>query len=284
MVTAHSSKETDEVPTPEALIEMLRKQAFDLGEIGLTSTLKPQDTLQSIRTDDVRSGDSNRYAFSVASAMREGEQEQAHCRHVQNVIENTLGHHSSVYRKADAIVNRRLLAAGTDPKLVDLWSNIRGILRPKVVKLYRLENPLPELPKRVKVTLLRQCEKRTDRKDVYLSVADTLDGIHAALRSVSATIDGTGQLITSRGQGPWMYQFIDRHSILSSERRTLETDADYQYLMSEMTKPESTRTSACIFQVGRAFNGMGVSVDCSRIRNPPLLSSKTSRRPGRKKS
>ena len=238
------------VPTPGELIELFREQAACLGLIGLSSTFQPLKIVQSISLNEEATPDIQRREHTVIDVMMEAEMQLLHESSITSKLQDMTLNHPSVLKKADEIINKRLLAAGTEPKLLEMWKIISAPLQMKVVRLHELEHPPAKSPRRVKVFFLRQTQTSTEMEVIYLPIDIPLTEVHAALRSLSATIDCSGQSIESRGSGPWMYKFISTKRELSSgDERLLLVDADYSILMKQMTKKNSSNPCACIFQV-----------------------------------
>ena len=239
-----------QVPTPEELIELVREQAASLGLMRLGSTFQPLKIVQSMSFNEEATNDIQRREHTVTNLMMEIERQFIHDSSITQQVQDIMLNHPSVLKKADEVINKRLLAAGTEPKLLEVWKVINAPLQMRIVKLYELEHPAAKSPRRVKVFFLRQTQASTEMEEIYLPINISLNEVHAALRSLSATIDCSGQLIGSRGSGPWMYKFVGKkRELISGDIRLLVVDADYRTLMKEMTKKNSSNPSACIFQV-----------------------------------
>ena len=229
---------------------MAREQAASLGVVGLSSTFQPLKIVQAISFNEKAANDIQHREHTANNLMIEAERQLIHDSSITRQVQDIMLNHPSVLKKADEVINKRLLAAGTEPKLLEVWKVINAPLQMRIVKLHELEHPAAKSPRRVKVFFLRQTQTSTEMEEIYLPINVSLNILHAALRSLSATIDCSGQLIRSRGSGPWMYKFVNtKRELISGDMRPLVVDADYRTLMKEMTKKNSSNTSACIFQV-----------------------------------
>ena len=243
-------RDAGQLPTPEELIELVKEQAVSLGLLGLSSTFQPLKMVQSISFNEEDTSNIQCREHKVTNLMMEAERQLLHESSIARQVQDITSNHPSVLKKADEVINRRLLAVGIEPKLLEVWKVINAPLQMRIVKLHELENPTVKSPRRVKVFFLRQTQTSTEMEEIYLPTNMSLNEVHAALRSLSAIVDCSGQLIRSRGSGPWMYKFIStKRELVPGDMRLLMVDADYRTLMKEMTKENSSNPSACIFQV-----------------------------------
>ncbi|MCJ1386579.1 hypothetical protein MMC17_009705 [Xylographa soralifera] len=249
---AHKSKaDHDEIPTPEDVIGWLQEEAFNSGMIEFSAVFQPEK-ITELTYLDLESGPADAYRqYTVVDGMKAGhagwEREQ--------LIHKKMKEHGDVVKKAEAIIEQRLLAAGMSEKDLSHLKSKRGSARLKVAELYKLQNPPVEGPKRVKVQLLRQTETGTDLRDAYLSVEDCLDDLKPILNSLSATMSSRGEHIPNLGTGPWMYQLVEMGSRRVSRTTAgqypkvpLLADADYRDMIQEITRKGTKTPSATLYQ------------------------------------
>ncbi|MCJ1395517.1 hypothetical protein MMC18_008403 [Xylographa bjoerkii] len=249
---AHKCREHhDGIPTPEDVIGWLQEEAFNSGMIQFSVVYQP-DKITSLTYLDLESTSTAIYRQdTVVDGMMAGHAEWEH----EQWIHKMMKEHGDVVKKAEAIIEERLLAAGMSEKDLNHLKSKRGAARVKVAELYKLENPPVEGPKRVKVQLLRQTETGTELRDAHLSVDDCLDDLKPILNSLSATMSSRGELVPNMGTGPWMYQLVEKGSRRVSKtvagqypKVPLLADVDYRDMIREMIRKGTKTPSATLYQ------------------------------------
>ena len=248
----NSKAHRDEIPTPEEVIGWLQEEAFNSGMIEFSPDFQPEN-IARLTYLDLESVPTETYGqYTVVDGMKAGHAQWER----EQWIRKTMKEHSDVVKRAEAIIEQKLLVAGMYEKDLDKLKSKRRSALLKVTELYKLQNPKVEGPKRVKVQILRQTETGTDLRDAYLSMEDTLDDIKPILNSLSATMSARGEYIANQGTGPWMYQLVEEGSRRLSRtltgqypRMPLLTDVDYREMMREMTKKGTKTPSATLYQV-----------------------------------
>ncbi|MCJ1400933.1 hypothetical protein MMC11_004144 [Xylographa trunciseda] len=241
----------DQIPTPEEVIGWLQEEAFNSGMIGFSAVFQPENITRLTYFDLESQPAASSRQYTVVGRMKaehaEWEREQW--------IHKKLREHADVVKKAEAIIEQRLLAAGMSEKDLNRLNSKRGSAGLKVAELYKLHNPPVEGPKRVKVQLLRQTETGTDLRDAYLSVDDSLDDLKPILNSLSSTMSNRGEHIPNIATGPWMYQLVEKGSRQVSRTKTgkypkvrLLEDVDYRDMIREMTRKGTKTPSATLYQ------------------------------------
>ena len=255
-MSAHALAETEEKIGPEEAIKWLEEYAFKAGRIGFSSVFQP-DEVAKLANTDISSAKTPIYQVpSLNSELEANKVELARYMKVYKYLQR----HNDVLKEAEAIMEKRLLAAGMSKEELAKRNKKGFSPRAKVIQLYNLENPPPKEPKRIKLHLLKQNETGCETQDIYLSVKETLDDLKSDLDSLSATMSGRGDHIPNRGKGAWMYQIVEGIPSTDnrlpppevSPRKKLLVDADYRDLVKTLTKEERKAKSAMLFQVGRA--------------------------------
>ena len=250
---AHENKvDQDEIPTPEDVIGWLQEEAFNSGMIGFSAVFQPERITELTYLDLESEPTEPCRQYTVVDGMRAGHAAWEH----EQRIHRKMKEHGDVVKKAEAIIEERLLAAGMNEKDLSNLKSKRGSAHLKVAELYKLQYPPVKGPKRVKVQLLRQTETGTDLRDAYLSVDDSLDDLKPILNSLSATMSSRGEHIPNVGTGPWLYQLVEIGSRRVSRtiagqypKVPLLADADYRDMIRELTRKGTKTPSATLYQV-----------------------------------
>ena len=242
----------DEIPTPEDVIGWLQEEAFNNGMIKYSAVFQPEKITELTYFDLKSRSTEPCRQYTVVDGMKAGHAEWEH----EQRIHKKMKEHSDVVKKAEAIIEQRLLGAGMSEKDLGQLKSNRGSARLKVAELYKLENPPVEGPRRVKVQLLRQTETGTDLRDAYLSVDDSLDDLKPILNSLSATMSSRGEHVPNVGTGYWMYQLVEIGSRRVSKTTAgqypkvpLLVDADYRDMIRQITRKGTKTPSATLYQV-----------------------------------
>jgi len=198
----------DRAPTPDEIIEWLKEQAFTMGRTGFSNVFSPEKFIENFKVEFNPDPGPTYHEPTVATELEfmvgQWEREQW--------IQKKMHQHQRVVKQAAVTLDERLLAAGmSEQALAKLKKKTESPLQ-KVIELYRLENPQPKAPERVRVKILKQTDKGTKLQDAYLSENDTLNGLYPALNGISGYMNGRGQFIRNVAEGPWMYQLVERPS------------------------------------------------------------------------
>ncbi|MCJ1439317.1 hypothetical protein MMC27_008709 [Xylographa pallens] len=251
-MTQKNKVDLDEIPTPEDVIGWLQEEAFNNGMIKYSAVFQPE-RITELTYLDLESGPTEPCRQSiVVDVMKTRHAEWEHEQRIHKKIKE----HSDVVKKAETILEQRLLAAGMSEKDLGHLKSKRGSARLKVAELYKLQHLPVEGPRRVKAQLLRQTETGTDLRDAYLSADDTLDDLKPVLNSLSATMSSRGEHIPNKGTGPWMYQLVEIGSRRLSKTTAgqypkvpLLVDADYRDMIREISRKGTKTPSATLYQV-----------------------------------
>ena len=252
-MSENASAEPEEHIGTEEVIKWLEEYAFKTGQLGFSTVFNPEKFAKLVDTDASSTPSTRYHVPSVDSVLEANKAELANYTKVSRYLQQHIG----VLKKAEAIVEERLLVAGMSKEELAKRKKKGFSPRSKVVKLYNLENPPPKEVKRMRVHLMKQRETGCETQDIYLPVNATLDDLKFDLDSLSAIMDGRGKYVPNRGKGAWMYQIVDgtpsRDDRLPLSfgllRRKLLEDADYRDLVETVTKKWRKPKSAVLFQV-----------------------------------
>ena len=231
--------------TPEEVIEFCLELCREAGAIGFDEGWGPEHTVEliSINPDFLNLSPAKqalRSTINIFDVIAENTMRLEREKSIERLLQNNL----PVVRKALAIVNQKLLAAGWSRGTLDDNKKVRLLCKVRI--LHDLEHPKPKPAERAQLYLRRHGQQKMQK--IQLPMKAPFWEIRDILHDLSCVVGLKGDPV-HHGHGTWMYKFLTKDGIALDSCQQLSVDADYQDLVKQVTKSDSATPSAVLYQV-----------------------------------
>lgn len=237
---ANAVLEGREQPTVEDIIEWMEEEAFRMGSLGYTSGYANPEEIFAGCSMSSSVGDfeeMDRLEHCATTAMMETHTEITNVQRRMKIMKAN----RPLLARAEAQVDRELLAAGKSQEDINSYPKTEKRLRAKVRDLYTLRNPPPDPPKGIDAWLLLG-PKLDRRVSVMLPLEAGLAEVCELLENVCASEDSLSQgwhKPAEKGKMRiWKYHLIckGQQSTVMPHSTKLLQDADYDHMIQQIKK------------------------------------------------